>query len=62
MKCCDIEIYIKTKQCARTLMKPLTIEAELRDKILDLTGEVYLSLPHKFCPICGKKLERGENA
>ena len=61
MKCCNIEIYTKVKQYARPLTLPLTPDDALRDKLVDLTGESYLVLPHKFCPFCGKELGREDD-
>ena len=52
---CNGPIYLKTKQFARPLLARVTREQELRDALLDLTGEVYLKLPHRFCPLCGLK-------
>lgn len=54
---CNVPIYLKTKQFARPLQAPVTREQELRDALLDLTGEVYLKLPHRFCPMCGEELK-----
>ena len=53
---CNVPIYHK-KQFTRPLLAPATREQKLRDALLDLTGEVYLKLPHRFCPMCGEKLE-----
>lgn len=52
---CNAEIYIKSIRYAKPLLAPLTREEELRQKLQDLTGEVYLQLPNKFCPMCGKE-------
>lgn len=52
---CNAEIYIKTIQYVKPILAPLTREEELRQQLLDLTGEVYLPLPNKFCPMCGEK-------
>lgn len=54
---CKTPIYIKTIQYTAPLLAPATIEAELRQKLEDLTGEVYLHLPNKYCPMCGAKKE-----
>lgn len=52
---CDAELYIKTKQYAKPALAPLTVEQELRDRLVDLTGEVFLSLPTRYCPMCGRR-------
>ena len=57
---CNVPIYLKTKQFARPLLAPVTREQELREELLDLTGEVYLKLPHRFCPMCGEELKEDD--
>lgn len=52
---CNAEIYIKTVQYTKPLLAPLTRAEELRQQLIDLTGEVFLKIPNKFCPICGEK-------
>lgn len=42
---CQTPIYIKTIQYCKSLLAPLTPEQELRDKLLDMTGEVYVNIP-----------------
>lgn len=58
---CNVPIYHKTKQFTRPLLAPATREQKLRDALrdalIDLTGEVYLKLPHRFCPMCGELKE-----
>lgn len=53
---CNAPIYIKTVQYTRPLLAPLTEVQALRDRLTDLTGEVYLEIPKKFCPVCGEKI------
>lgn len=52
---CNDELYIKTVQYIQPLLAPLTRAEELRRQLQDLTGEVYVRLPNKFCPMCGEK-------
>lgn len=52
---CNAEIYIKTIQYTQPLLAPLTKADELRQRLQDLTGEVYLQLPNEFCPMCGER-------
>ena len=54
---CQTPIYIKTIQYCKSLLAPLTPEQELRDKLLDMTGEVYVNIPKKYCPFCGAKMD-----
>ena len=49
---CNQEFYIKTTQVIASLTAPLTREQELRDELVNLTGEVYLPISISFCPIC----------
>jgi hypothetical protein len=45
----------------QSLLTPLTRAEELKQQLEDLTGEVYLRIPNKFCPMCGECItkERG---
>lgn len=54
---CGAKLYFKTTQYARPLLAPLTEVQALRDKLLDLTGEVYVEIDAGFCPMCGQRLE-----
>lgn len=53
---CDVPVYIKTVQDTAPVMAPLTEVQALRDKLLDKTGEVYLQIPKRFCPVCGREI------
>lgn len=53
---CDVPVYIKTVQYTAPVMAPLTEVQALRDKLLDKTGEVYLQIPKRFCPVCGREI------
>ena len=57
---CDVDVYMKTVQYSAPLLAPLTRAEALRQELLNLTGEVYLLLPHNYCPICGEKIDGGE--
>ena len=54
---CKTDLCIKTIQYTKPFLAPVTREGELRQELLNLTGEVYLPLPHKYCPICGEKIK-----
>ena len=41
----------------KSFSAPLTREGELRQKLEDLTGECYISVPNKYCPICGEQIK-----
>ena len=58
---CNQEFYIKTTQVIAPITAPLTREQELRDELVNLTGEVYLPIPTSYCPICGEKIEKVSN-
>lgn len=53
---CEKLLFIRVIQHARPLLAPLTPEQALRDKLQDLTGEVYIPIQNNFCPMCGKDL------
>lgn len=53
---CNVPIYIKTVQYAAPVMAPLTEVQALRDELINKTGEVYLQIPKRFCPVCGEKI------
>lgn len=55
---CDCIIYVKTVRHYKSLLAPLTIEEELRQKLEDMTGEAFLPVEHLYCPMCGKKIKR----
>lgn len=58
---CGAKLYFKTTQYARPLLAPLTEVQALRDKLLDLTGEVYVEIDAGFCPMCGRPLKGEDN-
>lgn len=51
---CGVPIYVKTVQYTAPLLAPLTRVEELRQELTNITGEVYLQLPYRYCPMCGK--------
>ena len=59
---CNQEFYIKTTQVIAPITAPLTREQEIRDELVNLTGEVYLPISISFCPICGEKIEKVYNS
>lgn len=56
---CGTTLYVKTVQHTMPLLAPITRADELRHELLNLTGEIYLPLEAKFCPICGAKMKGG---
>ena len=55
---CKSDLYIKTAQYTKPLLAPMTRAEELRQELLDLTGEVYLKIPNEYCAMCGEKITR----
>lgn len=53
---CNAPIYIKTVRYTKPLLAPLAEAQALRDRLIELTGEVYVEIPKKFCPVCGEKI------
>lgn len=56
---CKTPIYIKVKRYMKPVLAPLTREQELRDRLVDMTGEDYAELSGGFCPGCGGRKEGG---
>ena len=56
---CGTTLYVKTVQHTMPLLAPITRADELRHELLNLTGEIYLPLEAKFCPVCGAKMKGG---
>ena len=56
---CGTTIYVKTVQHTMPLLAPITRADELRHELLNITGEIYLPLEAKFCPVCGAKMKGG---
>lgn len=59
-KLCNVPVYIKAVKYARPLLAPTTEAEALRQKLEDITGEVYVAVPKNYCPICGKKVKGGK--
>lgn len=57
---CNADIFIKTVQCSKPILAPATEVAALRQKIQDMTGETFVILPKRYCPMCGAKLKELE--
>lgn len=51
---CKAELYIKARVYTKPILVPLTHEQELMDELLELTGETFVPLEQKFCPMCGR--------
>ena len=53
---CKVPVYVKTIQYTAPVLAPMTRVEEIRQQLYNLTGEVYLQLPKRFCPMCGRRL------
>ena len=58
---CGTPIYTKTITCMRSVLAPTTRAEELRQQLHDLTGEIYVPIESKYCPLCGKELKELQN-
>lgn len=56
---CNETIYVKVIQYAAPVLAPLTPEQELRDRLTDMTGEVYARVDSYYCPMCGRLKNNG---
>ena len=54
---CKEPIYIKVTKYAKSMLAPLTVEGELRQRLEDLTAEQYSKVEKRFCPVCGAEVE-----
>lgn len=52
---CNVPLFIKTIQHTAPVLAPLTRTEELRQELYNMTGEVYLEIPKKYCAFCGEK-------
>lgn len=57
---CKVPIYIKTKQYSAPLLAPVTEAEELKQRLTNITGEVYLTVMNRYCPMCGRNLQETE--
>ena len=53
---CNADIFIKTIQYSKPILAPASEVGVLRQKIQDMTGEAFVILPKRYCPMCGAKL------
>ena len=59
---CGVDLYVKTIKYSKSLLAPITKADELRQRLGDLTGEVYLKVgSYNYCPMCGEKIEERGN-
>lgn len=54
---CKEPIYIKVTKHVKSMLAPLTVEGELRQRLEDLTGEQYSEVEKRFCPMCGAEVK-----
>ena len=53
---CNTELYFKVNRYLKPALAPLTHREELEQELEDITGEAYVKLNAKYCPMCGRKL------
>ena len=58
---CVVPIYFKTITYMKSVLAPMTRAEELRQALHDLTGEIYVPIESKYCPLCGKELKELQN-
>lgn len=54
---CKVEVYFKIRKIMKSLLAPTTHIEELRQKLEDESGEMYIKVPNLYCPMCGRKLK-----
>ena len=57
---CNTEIFIKTILYSEPILTPATEVGVLRQKVQSMTGETFVILPKKYCPMCGVRLKELE--
>lgn len=54
------KLYVKAVQHTMPLLAPLTRAEELRQELINITGEVYLPVHIIYCPMCGESRANDE--
>lgn len=57
---CNKPIYFKAIKYTASLLQPITKSESLRQQLEDLTGEVYVLVDSKYCPMCGRLLKENK--
>lgn len=57
---CETPIYIKTILYASSMLAPTTRIEAMRQELEELTGETYIPVPKRYCPLCGAKMDGKE--
>ena len=53
---CNTELFFKVNSGLKPVLAPLTHQEELEQELENITGETYVKLNAKYCPMCGKEL------
>ena len=61
-KYCNVTLYIKVQQIAQPILAPLTPADVAWDTWVSKSGTNYVMLEHRFCPMCGAKLDGDQDA
>lgn len=54
---CNKPLYVKVTRYTAPLAAALTRADELRQALLNLTGEEYVQIEAVYCPICGRQIK-----
>ena len=60
-ECCNTPLYIKVQQIMRPALAPLTYADALMDEYTNITSTAFVPLQKRFCPMCGRKMEKDKN-
>lgn len=55
---CKADLFLKAKVYTKAILAPLTHEQEIVDELVERTGETYVFLQKRFCPMCGRKVAK----
>lgn len=58
---CNILVFIKVERVSLPLLAPLTPEDALYQEWANKSGQDFVVLQNKYCPMCGKEVKYGSN-
>lgn len=53
---CNTPIYVTDKKLVADRLAAKTIEEEVWQKVLEMSGYLYVKLENLYCPFCGERV------